>query len=211
MWTAVSSLPEGDLKPDRKPGPWSEPGLVPGPEPGFMPRPGPEPERRFRLTARLVIVDRLPQPGRLLLVSAHGIQAWVTPGGTVDPGEEPKATAKREGEEEAGIAVRIERLLFVSILVPDDVCELYFLATPPTGVRVNAGPSRGSCWSWADPDGPLRTARWFTREELAAEPLPVYPSVLRTQLWEALNKYQGSGPTWPDPYLGIIRRGSPWR
>lgn len=169
--------------------------------------------RRFRLTARLVLVDALPA-SRLLLISSSSGSAWVTPGGTVDAGEDPLAAAHREGQEEAGLSVRVERLLYVSLLETGDVLELFFLAFPTSA----AGPTE---WSWNDPDGPQRTARWFTEPELQAEPLPVYPATLRHDLWPFLKqpnqqdqhkqqqhkqqKQQGSGLLWPDPYLGVFR------
>ncbi|MBE3577261.1 MAG: NUDIX hydrolase [Limnochordales bacterium] len=158
--------------------------------------------RRFRLTSRLVLVDGLPA-NRLLLITARSGAAWVTPGGTVDPGEDPRATAKREAEEETGLPVHVDRLIYVSLLTPEDVVELFFLGLPAAPL----GPER---WSWNDPDGPRREARWFAPAELQAEPLPVYPQALRHDLWpflkqpETQTQEERSGRIWPDPYLGIF-------
>lgn len=150
--------------------------------------------RRFRLTSRLILVDSLPA-SHLLLVTARSGSAWVTPGGTVDPGEDPRTAARREGEEETGLAVQVDRLIFLSLLAPEDVVELFFLAFPATAPGLEQ-------WNWTDPDGPRRTARWFTQAELQVEPLPVYPQILRHDLWPFLK--EKSGPKWPDPYLGVF-------
>jgi ADP-ribose pyrophosphatase YjhB (NUDIX family) len=53
---------------------------------------------------RLVLVRRAIEPG-------YG--KWVFPGGYVDRGEEVEAAAKREAKEEAGLDVRLERLINV--------------------------------------------------------------------------------------------------
>jgi ADP-ribose pyrophosphatase YjhB (NUDIX family) len=51
--------------------------------------------------------------GRLLLVLPMGSSKWSILGGAVDPGESPAETAIRESREEAGVEVRLLRLLGV--------------------------------------------------------------------------------------------------
>lgn len=60
--------------------------------------------------AGCIILD--PQ-GRLLLMHRHTPERtqWETPGGTIDPGEEPEFTAVRELKEELGVDVEIVREL----------------------------------------------------------------------------------------------------
>jgi ADP-ribose pyrophosphatase YjhB (NUDIX family) len=52
----------------------------------------------------------------LILLAKHereGHGYWVLPGGEVEPSESPEEAAVREVREEAGLEIRIERLLFV--------------------------------------------------------------------------------------------------
>ena len=48
--------------------------------------------------------------GRLLLMREAQTGLWQTVGGMVDPDESPSEAALREGAEETGLAVRLERL-----------------------------------------------------------------------------------------------------
>jgi len=60
--------------------------------------------------AGCVILDK---EGRILLMHRNTPERtqWETPGGTVDPGEEPKFTAVRELKEELGVDVEVIREL----------------------------------------------------------------------------------------------------
>lgn len=51
-----------------------------------------------------------------ILLARHvknGRSFWVLPGGSIEPGETPEEAAQREMCEESGLAIRIERLLFI--------------------------------------------------------------------------------------------------
>src|SRR5881397_2951259 len=60
---------------------------------------------------RLLLVRRVMEPGR---------GRWALPGGYLDAGEDPRAAAAREAEEEAGVAVTIGDVLDVFANPPDD-------------------------------------------------------------------------------------------
>lgn len=58
-----------------------------------------------------VAVLPVDDDGRILLVRQIDTGRWATIGGTVEPDEAPEEAARREALEEAGVAVRLRRLL----------------------------------------------------------------------------------------------------
>jgi len=69
--------------------------------------------------AGCVILD---QSGKLLLLHRNTPERiqWETPGGMIDPGEEPHQTAARELDEELGVKVKIVKELGRKDFVEDD-------------------------------------------------------------------------------------------
>lgn len=57
-----------------------------------------------------VTVLLFDQSGAVLLVRHRGTGKWVTPGGAVEPDEDPAAAARREMLEETGCDVELERI-----------------------------------------------------------------------------------------------------
>ena len=71
---------------------------------------------RERIGADLLLLPSvavLPRDadGRVLLVRQTDSGRWATIGGTVEPDEPPEEAARREAEEEAGVEVRLNRLV----------------------------------------------------------------------------------------------------
>jgi 8-oxo-dGTP pyrophosphatase MutT (NUDIX family) len=64
------------------------------------------------LIQTVAVLPRDPT-GRILLVRQIDSGRWATIGGTIEPDESPEDAARREAEEEAGIIVRLERLVAV--------------------------------------------------------------------------------------------------
>jgi 8-oxo-dGTP pyrophosphatase MutT (NUDIX family) len=58
-----------------------------------------------------VAVLPIDADGRILLVQQISTGSWTTIGGTVEPDESPEDAAVREAAEEAGVVVRLGRLL----------------------------------------------------------------------------------------------------
>lgn len=158
----------------------------------------------LRAVARVLIQN---SAGEVLLCRSRNGKAWVPPGGTLDPGETLAVAAAREAEEEAGVHVTVGRMLYLQEFRPagraEHVIEVAFLAAPqderPTAAEGRVEPAGPAVRPWAawfiqDVDGPRREVRWFSREQLAAAPEPVYPAFLRDRFWE--------GTT--DPYLGLV-------
>jgi len=164
----------------------------------------------LRVVARTLIVN---QTGELLLCRGSGGGFWVLPGGTLEPGEDLPAAARREAEEEVGLAVSVGPLVYVQEFRParrpEHVVEVAFRAAPEQdrpaaaleeGGRVRPAGSAERPWArWyiQDVDGPVREVGWFSREALAALAEPVYPAYLR-QGFE-------SGPD--NPYVGLVQPG----
>lgn len=131
--------------------------------------------RQPRPAARILLVDGT---GRTLLfrfTPADRAPFWVTPGGAVDPGESFEEAARRELMEEVGldrdcgvqVARRVVEFLTVEgVEVTAD--ERYFrldvdeCAVDPAG---HTALERRVMQRW----------HWFTRDEIAASPEPIYP------------------------------------
>jgi len=104
------------------------------------------------------------EAGRLMLVmEADRDDGWTVLGGAVDVGESPAEAAVREAREEAGVGVRLVRLLDV-LGGPD------YEVSYPNGDRVAyvaaVYEARIIDGSPTPSDGELSDVAWFTREEL---------------------------------------------
>jgi 8-oxo-dGTP pyrophosphatase MutT (NUDIX family) len=67
----------------------------------------------MRLLLPSVSVHIFDEEGRLLLVKQREGDVWSTPGGLIEPDEQPTVAAVRETLEETGLTVRADRLLGV--------------------------------------------------------------------------------------------------
>jgi len=57
--------------------------------------------------------------GAILLTQRDDVEAWVLPGGTIDPGETVAETAVREAREETGLEVELTGLVGIYAMPPD--------------------------------------------------------------------------------------------
>lgn len=109
---------------------------------------------RKRAIAQGVIRHR---DGRVLLVEQTYKREWELPGGVVDPGESPRAAARREVAEELGVDLQPVRLLAVNWLPPwfawDDACVFLFdFGRHDDGLldRLRLQPAEISAVHWCD-------------------------------------------------------------
>lgn len=114
---------------------------------------------------------------RVLLQYADGADPfWFLPGGRAELYESAEETLKREMQEELGIEIQIERLLyvlenfFVSQGTPEHELGLYFLMTLPTGSYVYEQSERFQ----REEEGRPITFAWQSLDTLAH--LPLYPT-----------------------------------
>ncbi len=135
-----------------------------------------------------VVVD---PDGRILLHRRADDGRWCTPGGLVEPGEQPAATLVRELQEETGVRVHPEALVSAVMEEPYtypngdrvQILDLAFRCRPVSGqARVN--------------DDESLEVRWFDYADL-----PAMPGRIMRRIDHALAGTVG----WFDP------RGGPWR
>ena len=95
--------------------------------------------------------------GRVLTVRKRGTSMFMLPGGKVEPGEAPEATARREVLEELGMALRPDGLRFVGEFLTATANEpghwlrsfVFAYADAVAGERVGAEIDRAR---WVSPD-----------------------------------------------------------
>lgn len=146
---------------------------------------------RERQTVRLLVID---ERDRILLFAveddsiaepnerSHRGVFWITPGGGVEPGEDDRATGRRELWEETGI----EREDFGPcvwdhdhVLVwngePVRFRERYYLTRVPTGAIALDHLTDVERTAY-------RAHRWWTAGEIVASDALIFPTALRTRL-----------------------------
>lgn len=123
---------------------------------------------RTRIGSDLLLIPTvtvLPRDavGRVLLVRQRDTGKWATIGGSVEPDESPEDAARREAHEEAGVVVRLGRLL-IALGGPE------YRLTYPNGDQVACVPIVYDATleaGHAAPDGDETTeVGWFHATEL---------------------------------------------
>jgi 8-oxo-dGTP pyrophosphatase MutT (NUDIX family) len=158
----------------------------------------PQPAIRERLTARVLLLD---PSDRILLMKGRlpsdpaAPGAWFTVGGGVEPGETVLQAAAREIVEETGltdaslgpVVWRGEQLLRDRDQCPVRFLEHYVLARSAGGELSRVG------WQALEREF-VDDMRWWTLDDLAACPEPVFPRGLAARLTDLI---AGSIPPTP--------------
>lgn len=146
-----------------------------------------------RILARVVTYDA--DEKKILLVKNRGMNFWYAPGGRWEHDKENiLEAAKREVREEAGLDVKIVRLLYVQEFhaTPDTIFfETFWLAQPGEHKTLD------ELHLDLDPNGQVEIAQWFSKEELRG--LKVFPKRLGDTFWENIEELLGE----EDPFIGV--------
>lgn len=120
----------------------------------------------------------LDDHGRVLLHRRSDDGRWATPGGILEPGEQPAPAVVRETLEETGVEVRVERLATVITQEPHtypngdrvQFLDLAFRCRPTGGVpRADGDESLEVAW-FAPAEMPVMAERILERIRWAREP-----------------------------------------
>ena len=125
-----------------------------------------------RRTARVLVLNPL---GCVLLIRCSVVRSdgrlfefWLTPGGEIEPGEEPLATAQRELKEEIGLELEVRGPVYTESNrfehlgeMRDNTDFVFVAACPAEAVPALRGVT-------ADEIALMRELRWWTTDEVEA-------------------------------------------
>lgn len=135
---------------------------------------------KIRILARVIIYSK----NKILLVKNKGENFWYPPGGEWEYEKENIIeAAKREVEEEVGLKVNIEKMLYLQEFRPKKdliFFETFWLAKLLPGQIYNQKHID------VDPNGQVETAFWYSKKDF--KDLKVFPKRLKTTFWNLVRK-----------------------
>jgi len=145
-------------------------------------------EREFRISAGAIVI----QEDKILLVryiNSLGKSYLVGPGGGVFINEQTKQAVVREVQEETGLEVSPDKILFVEDMLSKRhrITKIWFLCNLVGGQLANT--------QGAKEEGIIEVG-WYRRDQLNNE--VVYPTVLLSHKWGAFFK-----DNWQTIYIGL--------
>jgi ADP-ribose pyrophosphatase YjhB (NUDIX family) len=143
-----------------------------------------------------VAVMVLDADRRLLLVRDAGTGLWATPGGAVDPDEDPADAAVREMWEETGLLVELTRVLGVyggpefRMTYPNGDVVSYCIVS--FGAEIRGGAMR--------PDGvETLEVRWFSQAETEALDMGAWTRITIGDAFAPPDGARFAAPSWQPP------------
>ena len=105
------------------------------------------------------------QDGLILLTQREDVEAWVLPGGGIDPGETIVDAAVREAREETGLEVELTRLVGIYMMPPDHHSILF--AARPVGGALAPQPGEVVDLGFFTPDALPEPLAWWHQQRIA--------------------------------------------
>ena len=145
--------------------------------------------KKHRIAASAITFHK----NRVLLarcINPQGSEFFVGPGGGVNDNEDAQKTVTREVQEETGLTVKPDKLLFVEDINSPDYrrIKLWFLCSFVSG-NIDISSLAEDC---------IVEVNWYSKEELLGK--TVYPSLLLTTEWgEFLDK------SWQAFYIPMVQ------
>ena len=148
---------------------------------------------KIRNVTRVVTYDL--ENNKILLVKNRGQDFWYPPGGGWDYDKENIVQcAEREVLEEAGLGVKIIRLLYLQEFhdSADSISfETVWLAKPANETKLN------ELHIDQDVDGKVENAQWFSKDDV--QNIKVFPKRLQNSFWDNVDKFVQD----EDPFIGV--------
>ena len=145
---------------------------------------------RSRRTARVFVFD---EAGRVLLIrcamvlkNGEDFVFWVTPGGEIEAGEKPAATAERELREELGLELEVEGPLYTETNQFElggemrDNVDHWFVARCAADAPKMKGVTPQEL-------AMMKEIRWWAPEEVEASPERIFPVDLSSKMRQLSN------------------------
>ncbi len=145
--------------------------------------------------ARVLLLDDF---GRLLVIKGHDPHEptrswWFTPGGGLDPGEEPRAAAARELLEETGHHLEphaLEGPVWERTAVFDFMSRPYIQHETFFVARLDSCTVLNSSALTESEEETIDEVTWLTHSELAVAAIEVFPARLR-EPWDEFSRWDG--------------------
>lgn len=133
----------------------------------------------------------LDDENRILMVRQHHQEryVWTVPGGAIEPGETSVDAAVREVKEETGLDVAVDRMIWhVEQLLEGKeprFVNIFLAAVTGGSLSVGTDPER------QEDDQVIEEVRFMSKSDLAQAD-GLYPTYLKDELWDILEKEAGT-------------------
>lgn len=137
------------------------------------------------MKSRISVGVLIFKEGKILLIKhihpETGFTWWVPPGGGVEGTESIFETAQREVFEEAGITVKLDKIVYIRqfiYLAQEENNMIIYLTAKETKGKETIKNIKGK---GAD-ENYIKELRYFSKEEISKE--TVFPEILKNEMWQ---------------------------